>query len=263
MPKKRRPRRRRHRGSLGRLLRPFSILLAAAAIVAALTLFFKVDKVLVIGGGRYQADVIAAATGVERGDNLILLDKRGIAERIYSQLPYITDVRINQQFPDTLLIEVTETQAVASIQGAGGYWLLCLTANGKVKLVEQAEEPAAQEYLPIVGVEAESPAVGKILELPEGCAMTPAQLRALLEALEERGMLDRADSIDLRDPEILLFEYDGRFQVELFYDADFDFKLHCLAEAVSRLEPNERGTIRMTMKDDNEVRFIPTAGQAG
>ena len=27
--------------------------------------------------------------------------------------------------------------------------------------------------------------------------------------------------------------------------------------AVAQLEPNETGTIRMTLKDDNEVRFIP------
>ncbi len=259
MPNKRKPRRRR-RGSLGRLLRPFSIILAAVAIVAALTLFFKVDRVLVTGGGRYQADEIAAATGVQRGDNLILLDKRGIAERIYTQLPYITDVRINQQFPDTLLVEVTETKAVASIPGAGTYWLLSITTNGKLKLVEQVDETAAQDYLPVIGTEAEAPAVGKILGLPEGSSMTPERMQELLGAMEERDMLGRVDDIDLRDPETLVLHYDGRFQVEMFYDADFAFKLHCLSEAVSRLEPNERGTIRMTMKDDNEVRFIPNGG---
>ncbi len=263
MPRKRKPRRRRHRGSLGRLLRPFSVVLAAVAIVAALTLFFKVDQILVIGGGRYQADEIAAATGIQRGDNLILLDKRGIAERIYTQLPYITDVRINQEFPDTLLVEVTETKAAASIAGSGAYWLLSITTSGRLKLVEMVEETAAQDYLPIIGTEADSPAIGKTLELPEGCPMTPERMQELLGALEAQDMLGRADDIDLRDPETLVLHYDGRFEVEMFYDTDFNFKLHCLSEAVSRLEPNERGTIRMTMKDDNEVRFIPSSGQSG
>ena len=53
MPRKRgSARRRRRRGSLGPLLRVLSVVLAAVAIVAALTLFFKVDEVQVTGGGR-------------------------------------------------------------------------------------------------------------------------------------------------------------------------------------------------------------------
>lgn len=261
MPNKRKNRRRRRRGGLGRLLRPLSVLLAAAAVVAALTLFFKVDKILVTGGVRYQAEEIVAATGIVQGDNLILLDKRSIAQRIRGELPYITDVRINQQFPDTLLIEVFETRAAASIQGAGGNWLLSIDESlNRLKLVELANQTAAQNYLPIAGVEAEAPEVGSPLSLPEESPITVGQLTELLSSLSEQGMLSRADSIDLSDPEILVLYYDGRFRAEMYYDADFDFKLHCLFEAVARLEPNEQGTIRMTMDNDSEVRFIPSSG---
>lgn len=260
MQKKRKPRRRR-RGSLGLLLRPLSVILAAAAIVAALTLFFKVDKILVTGCIRYQAEEIAAASGVKQGDNLILLDKRRVSQAIYTELPYVTDVRINPQFPNTLLVEVTETRAAAAIQGAGGHWLLGLTTSEKLKLLELTDETAAQDYLPILGVEADAPAVGKLLSLPEDSPLTMARLTELLSALEERGILSRADSVDLSDPEILVLQYDGRFRVEMYYNADFNFKLQCLTEAISKLEPNERGTIRMTMKNDYEVRFIPSGGR--
>lgn len=70
-------------------------------------------------------------------------------------------------------------------------------------------------------------------------------------------MFTRMDNIDAGDPDKLVLGYDGRFQVEMYYDADFDFKLSCLAAAVAELEPNETGILRMTMKDDNEVRLIP------
>ena len=73
-------------------------------------------------------------------------------------------------------------------------------------------------------------------------------------------MFARADNLDFTGPEELILNYDGRFRVEIFYDADFDFKLHCLLEVVARLEPNERGTIRMTLQDDNKAHFIPSAG---
>jgi 6-phospho-beta-glucosidase len=63
----------------------------------------------------------------------------------------------------------------------------------------------------------------------------------LLEAMESRDMLGRAQRLDVRDPEELILEYEERFTVEMFYDADFDFKLNCLESAAAQLEPNEKG----------------------
>ena len=253
MPKKRKKRRRR--GAFSRLLRPLSLLLAAAAIVAALTMFFKVESIQVAGASRYQADEIIAASGVEPGDNLVLLDKYRIAQRIYTELPYVTEARINRKFPSTLVLEVTETTAVASIQGAGGYWLL----SAGEKLLEAVDETGAQDYLRITGLEAVNPAVSARLELPEDSPITLERLGQLLSAMERLEMLGRADGLDLSDRSDLVLGYDGRFQVIISYDADFDYKLLCLLEAVKCLEPNERGTIRLNMKEANKAHFIPAS----
>src|SRR5699024_10339301 len=99
------------------LMRVLSVLLTAVAIVAALTLFFKVDQVVVSGNDRYSEQEIIEVSGVEQRDNLILMDKYRIAEKLYTQLPYITEVRINRKLPDVLMVEVVETKAVALIKG--------------------------------------------------------------------------------------------------------------------------------------------------
>ncbi len=255
MPKKRKTRRRRRRGGLGRLLRPLSVLLTAVAVVAALTMFFKVSTVEVTGSSRYRDGEVAAASGVELGDNLVLLDKYRIAQRIYTELPYVTEARINRKFPSTLVLEVTETTAVASIQGAGGYWLL----SAGEKLLEAVDETGAQDYLRITGLEAVNPAVSARLELPEDSPITLERLGQLLSAMERLEMLGRADGLDLSDRSDLVLGYDGRFQVIISYDADFDYKLLCLLEAVKCLEPNELGTIRLNMKEANKAHFIPAS----
>lgn len=251
MPKKRKKRRRR--GGLGRLLRPLSFLLAAGAVVAALTMFFKVEDIQVTGTGRYQAAEIIAASGVEIGDNLVLLDRYRVSQRIYTALPYITDVQPRPRFPSTLEIEVTETRAAAAIQGAGGWWLL--SAEGK--LLEAADGALAAEYPQIVGIQAEEPAVSSALVLPEDAVITGQRLQELLAVLAAQEALPLVDLIDCTSPRELVLRYDGRFRVEMFYDADFDFKVTCLLSAVDELEPNQKGTLRMTMSDDYEVRFIP------
>lgn len=254
MPRKRgSARRRRRRGSLGPLLRVLSVVLAAVAIVAALTLFFKVDEVQVTGGGRYTEEEIRSASGVEQGDNLILMDKYHIAEKLYTELPYITEVRINRKLPDVLMVEVVETQAVAAIKGGSSTWLM----DSGGKLLEVVSASMAKKYITLEGLTAESPAISGKLKLGEESPISAQRLLELMQALKQWGMLEKTTSLDASDPDYMVLSYDGRFQVEMFYDADFDFKLNCLQAAVAQLEPNETGTIRMTMKDDNEVRFIP------
>ena len=209
-------RRRRRRGSLGPLLRVLSVLLMAIAIVAALTLFFKVNQVSVSGNERYSAQEIIEVSGVEQGDNLILMDKYRIAEKLYTKLPYITEVRINRQFPDTLLVEVVETKAVAVIKGGSSNWLM--DSNGK--LLEVIGSAATKQYLSLEGLSAVDPAISGKLKLSEESPISTDRLLELLSELAQRDML----------------------------------------AAVAQLEPNESGTIRMTLKDDNEVRFIPDQG---
>lgn len=249
----RRRNRRRRRGSLGPLLRVLSVLLTAVAVVAALTLFFKVDQVVVSGNSRYSAEEIIEVSGVEQGDNLILMDKYHIAEKLYTELPYITEVRINRKLPDVLMVEVVETQAVAAIKGGSSTWLM----DSGGKLLEVVSASMAKKYITLEGLTAESPAISGKLKLGEESPISAQRLLELMQALKQWGMLEQTTSLDASDPDYMVLSYDGRFQVEMFYDADFDFKLNCLQAAVAQLEPNETGTIRMTMKDDNEVRFIP------
>ena len=249
----RRRNRRRRRGSLGPLLRVLSVLLTAVAVVAALTLFFKVDQVVVSGNSRYSAEEIIEVSGVEQGDNLILMDKYHIAEKLYTELPYITEVRINRKLPDVLMVEVVETQAVAAIKGGSSTWLM----DSGGKLLEVVSASMAKKYITLEGLTAESPAISGKLKLGEESPISAQRLLELMQALKQWGMLEKTTSLDASDPDYMVLSYDGRFQVEMFYDADFDFKLNCLQAAVAQLEPNETGTIRMTMNDDNEVRFIP------
>lgn len=249
----RRHRRRRRRGSLGPFLRVLSVLLTAVAIVAAITLFFKVGEVEVIGATRYTPEEVIATSQVQEGDNLILLDKYHIAQRIYTELPYISEVSFDRKFPDRLEIYVHETTTAFALPGAGTWWLVSLDG----KLLEPVAEDVGKSYMQLIGFGAVDPVVSAPLVLPEESPISAERLVELLTILAKRGMLEKTDSIDLSDPDHMILNYDKRFRVELYYDADYAFKMDCLAAAVETLQPNETGTIRMTMQDDSEVRLIP------
>ena len=251
MARRRNSNRRRRRGSFGFLYKVLSMLVICGAIVAALTLFFRVDTIVVTGEERYTETEVALATGVERGENLFLLNKQDVVNRIQRELPYIEDIRINKKLPDTLLVEIVkECRTPLAVVQDGGTWLV--SARGKI--VERLEEEA-EGYGFIKGCQLLAPSVGTPLALATEYAGQQQSLLNLLSALEEAGMLEEVDSIRLDDLSVLTMDYGGRFAVEMPYNADYPRKLRALQAVIDNLETNQTGTVQMTW-DNGEVHFI-------
>ena len=108
MARRRGSARRRRRGGSGFLYKLLSVLLICGCLVAAVTLFFRVDTVVITGEKRYTEAEIREASGVEDGDNLFLLNKYQVIRNIADALPYIEieNTHIQRKLPDTLLIQV-------------------------------------------------------------------------------------------------------------------------------------------------------------
>ena len=64
---RRRKSNRRRRGSFGFLYKLLSVLVICGAIVAAMTLFFRVDTVVITGQQRYTEEEIREASGIAEG----------------------------------------------------------------------------------------------------------------------------------------------------------------------------------------------------
>ena len=115
MARNRSTNRRRRRGRFSFLMKLLCILLIAGAVVAALTVFFKVQSITVSGNARYTSEEIIAASGIEIEDNLFLLNKYSAAQAIFEKLPYVEEATINRALPDTIVITVRECAAAAGI----------------------------------------------------------------------------------------------------------------------------------------------------
>ena len=253
MAKRRHARRRRHRRSFGILYKLLSAVAISAAIVAALTLFFKVDTVTVSGTSRYSSEEIIQASGVQIGDNLFLLNKYEISDAIIEALPYVSSVSISRQLPDALLIEVTDSNQGGVIAQNGTYWVI--SSGGKV-LGERAE---AGSGALIRGITLQDPAVGSTITAAEGDERKLSQLLELFAALEEKGMLQGVRSFDFSEEGVISMEYADRFTVRFPYGADFSYKLTQLSMVIEQLEEQgdqRPGVIDMT-SDAGRINFIP------
>lgn len=253
MARRRRSNRRR-RGSFGFLYKLLSILVICGAIVVALTLFFRVDTIVVTGQERYTAEEIQKASGVEIGDNLFLLSKPTVNQRIRDALPYIERVkRINRKLPDTLLIEVEECGKPLAVIQDGSAWLV----SPKGKIVELRAAGEVAEYGTISGCQLLAPSVGTPIVLATEYATQQDSLLALLTALEEADMLDQVDGIRLDDLSYIAMDYAGRFTVKMLYGADYAVKLRALRLSLEseKIQDNMTGTFDMR-RESEKTYFI-------
>ena len=251
MARRRHSNRRHRRGSFGFLYKVLSMLVICGAIIAALTLFFRVGTIVVTGQERYTEAEVIAATGVEQDDNLFLLNKYTVANNILAELPYIEEIRINRKLPDTLLIEVKECGDPLAVIQDGFAWLV--SPGGKI--VEQRGASEAGDCPVISGCQLLAPTVGTPLALATEYATQQQSLLDLLAALESAGMLDQVEGIHLEDLSVLVMDYGGRFSVEMPYGADYPRKLRALQAVIDNLETNQTGTVQLTW-DNGEVHFI-------
>ena len=247
MARRRHSNRRRRRGSFGFLYKVLSVLAICVAIIAALTLFFRVSTIQVSGQQRYTDEQVQEASGIQIGDNLFLLNKYDAAGRIVEALPYIEDTRINRKLPSTLVIEVTECGAPLAVVQDGSVWLV----SSRGKIVDQLDMAAAADFGAITGCQLLSPAVGTKLALATDFSAQQSSLLALLTALEDAGMMDRVDGIRMDDLAVLYMDYDGRFTVKMPYGADYVRKMQILQMALESeyVQDNMTGTFDMMRED--------------
>lgn len=226
------------------------VIVAMAAVVAAATLFFRMDHIVVSGNERYTEEEVLAASGLETGSNLYFLNKYAVKETIFAQLPYVEEVKINRKLPDTLLIEVRECRAVAGVESAGGAWLI----SEEGKLLEEVAAPP--EGFPLItGAALLEPVAARQMDFGETAAYRGGVVLVLLREAEERGIRGNIAVIDMGDETALSFEYLGRFTVRFPWTADVGYKLESLSTVVDYLENNETG--RIDLMTEGKASFIP------
>lgn len=242
---------RRRRGRSGFLYRMLSLTLICVCIVAALTMFFRVDHIVVTGGSRYTEEQLIEAAGIRSGANLFLLNKRDIANRILEHLPYVQEVvNIDRRPPNTLAIEVKECGRPLTVVQDGVAWLI----SPRGKIVEQRPS-GAEEKGEIDGCSLLAPSVGTKIALAAEYSLQRSSLLELLEALEEEGMLEQVDAIHLGDAGVLTMDYAGRFTVRLSYGADYSHKMKRLSMILAGdvIQDNMTGTFDMLGENSMDV----------
>ncbi len=120
------------------------MLLAAVASPFVLFTAFKVSAFEIKGAKIYNDEMIASATGINVGDNLLLCDIEAAAQNICSALPYVESALITRSLPDKINITVKQANEAFALATAEGFCVL----SDKLKVLKTGEaEPGT---LPVI-----------------------------------------------------------------------------------------------------------------
>ena len=127
-------------------------------VVIGISVFFKVEQVVVYGNDAYSAWTIQEASGIEGGENLLSFGRTRACGKIITALPYVKTVRIGIKLPDTVNIEVVESDVTYAIQAEdNGWWFI--SSQGRV--LEMTTGIIAEYFTKIEGVKIMIPAIGQ------------------------------------------------------------------------------------------------------
>ena len=246
---RRHPRSKRRRGRFRGLYKLLSILLIAAAVVLACVVFFRVNSVEVTGNVRYTAAEVIAASGIEMGDNLVVLPRSRVSAAICANLPYVESVSIKKALPDGVVLVVTERVAAASVESAEGRWLV--SAQGKLLELDKG----AVETIRITGLTAVGPNPGGMIQAAEGQEATLRYVGELLGELEARGLLAQCTALDCSAATSMTLDW-GIYRVKLPRGGDYSYYLSLTQAALDsgKLPEGVPGTLDLTITE-GKVNF--------
>ncbi len=212
----------------------------------SLTVFFNVEEVIVTNATIYTEEEIIAASGINIGDNLFLIDTDKVRENLTNQFVLIEDSMVQR---------VLSGRAEITIREATPKYVFRTGAQFAV-VSEQLKVLSTTELLSgitIYGVDISHLSEFDYFDITDNEAAEIA-IR-IIEEYSENGVFE-ISYIDLSNILDIKVYFDGRVMVSLGGQSSLDSKIKLSAHVLlNEVAENERGELDATT--EGTVRFIP------
>ena len=222
-----------------------TVLLIVMVIFAILsvTVFFKIETVIVKGSSIYSADEIVSVSGIESGENMIRKNMGKAAENVTTELVYIETAEISRKLPSSVEIKVTPCVETACLQSEDG-WLI-ISRMGKV--LREAESPPEGMTVFYGAEPAEDIQIGSTFASAD--ENKTGVIFELLDREQSGGFASGMTSFDVTNRVNISCMYEDRIDIEIGAISDLDYKFKFAEEIITRNLPEDaEGRLRMLEK---------------
>ena len=233
---------------------PLALTLLTVAAIIFMSLFFRVSIIQVVNDTVYTDEEILAASGIEKGVNLLFINNFSAVSSIYATMPYVESVSLKRAMPNRIILEVGGSEAVACVSFGDDYWLI----NPNGKLLEKIVAKEAKNFIRVEHMEPLQPVAGEIMQVREMDAGKDVYLYELLNAFQKRGLSKKIDWVDLEDLNDPQFSYEDRFTIHLNGSEEMGLRLALVESAINQLASGDAGVLEVDSgTGSNRVYFSP------
>jgi len=230
---------------------PLSFVLVCLAIVFALGVFFRVQEIEVRGAESYTAEEIIDASGIDMGDNLFFINRSTASSNIFSRKPFVEEASIERILPNTIIIKVEESRALAYVDWEGQTWMM----TGGCKMLGSGTMEELQGLIHVKNITPANVSAGEIMTVDPAESLKLTYVQELLQCMDGLGMTADVTEIDIQNAADPTFEYLDRFTVKMGPNENTDYKLRKLLSAVMDMDASLMGTVDLS--DGTAVHVSP------
>lgn len=241
-----------------RLTKTIAVLLSLVCGVLALTAFFRVEQLEIMGLTRYDTQDVLNTFGIKQGDNLFFCDSLRGQKRLLAQYPYFESVSVERDLPSRIVVTVKEAQPIAAVNSTQGGWFVL---DKDCRVLERTDQEGAKDAAEVLGLRTPGAEPGQTLPAEDPDVLEA--LKTLANGLDKVGLGGKATLYNLQDLDSIWFLYEERFAVCVGDTKNLDHKLAILQALVTgdQFSPSDKGSINLALGDRAITNTSLSAGE--
>lgn len=241
-----------------RLTKIIAVLLSLVCGVLALTAFFRVEQLEIVGLTRYETQDVLNTFGIKQGDNLFFCDSLRGQKRLLAQYPYFESVSVERDLPSRMVVTVKEAQPIAAVNSTQGGWFVL---DKDCRVLERTDQEGAKDAAEVLGLRTPGAEPGQTLPAEDPDVLEA--LKTLANGLDKVGLGGKATLYNLQDLDSIWFLYEERFAVCVGDTKNLDHKLAILQALVTgdQFSPSDKGSINLALGDRAITNTSLSAGE--
>lgn len=160
--------------------------IAALAWLAFWSPVLAVDEIAIVGAKHTSVADVAAVTGLDASDNLLLVSTGRVAKQV-EELPWVASAKVDRKLPGTVRVKVVERAPQVVLVTAGSRWLL----DGRGHVLGRAT--TGDDELPVL-------AAATVSEIAAGEQVGESEVRDALAAYRSLAPRLRGEVVALLAP---------------------------------------------------------------
>lgn len=219
------------------------LLTVLVVFVLSLTVLFKVDTIIVSGNKKYTSQQITSVLPIEKEKNLFLIDKKGAAQKLEENLPYVYNVEITRKLPSTVEVKVTEPQFVYYVKNSNNTYTYF---DDNFKILEADVKSAPKKGIEVKKIAFENAVAGKEAKITNSDVVD--DIKALMQTVTDLQM-KKITAVYSESMVSNYMVYDNRITVKLGETKDIKDKVFTALAAIEKLDesnPGAEGTLTAT-----------------